>query len=316
VAQWQQASVPPPPDWYPDPYDPRLDRWWDGYQWTTGVRYRDRPRDRSRAVVPIVVAALSVVLLLAIVLPLVGRPTRTAATTGLAATGATPSPHVTNRFTPAFQPQVPDGVTKVFTAGGAGSWTTTSFLLHGGQTSGQVYASGPATFRLVQVAADPAAPAVPVTSCAQACTAQRWTGPSVAGLYQLQVAAPSTQTVWHLELSELRDGAFEFATATGRSGVVVYADGTRFGQGPVFTLDGPQEGDGLLHLSGTYRAQEDTWFYLVPTGRKLDRNRDLVLEAQPGTTGGWDGVTRAPGRYTLLVLVQPMGAWSFTVGGP
>ncbi len=26
------------PGWYPDPYDPRLERWWDGYAWTAQVQ--------------------------------------------------------------------------------------------------------------------------------------------------------------------------------------------------------------------------------------------------------------------------------------
>ena len=31
-------STNPPADWYPDPEDDELERWWDGYAWTDAVR--------------------------------------------------------------------------------------------------------------------------------------------------------------------------------------------------------------------------------------------------------------------------------------
>ncbi|MBO0805228.1 MAG: DUF2510 domain-containing protein [Nocardiopsaceae bacterium] len=35
-----QASGQPAPDWYPDPRDPALVRWWDGQAWTPSTRPR------------------------------------------------------------------------------------------------------------------------------------------------------------------------------------------------------------------------------------------------------------------------------------
>src|SRR5690606_39688034 len=44
-----------PPNWYPDPQNPALVRWWDGQRWTEHVQERDAaapPPSPARAQVP------------------------------------------------------------------------------------------------------------------------------------------------------------------------------------------------------------------------------------------------------------------------
>lgn len=56
--------TPSPPGWYPDPWDARTERWYDGRQWTAHVRGRTPPAaaaTRPRAN-PVVVAVVVVVL--------------------------------------------------------------------------------------------------------------------------------------------------------------------------------------------------------------------------------------------------------------